>query len=107
MGRGRQRRPAGPDRRPRSWVHDNIERFGGDPGNVTIFGQSAGGVAVSTLLAMPAANVLFHKAIAQSGTANRLGNTDFASAVTTQYLERLGIPDADPDGCAPSRSPTC
>ena len=79
------------------WVHDNIERFGGDPGNVTIFGQSAGGVAVSTLLAMPAANVLFHKAIAQSGTANRLGNTDFASAVTTQYLERLGIPDADPD----------
>ena len=79
------------------WVHDNIERFGGDPGNVTIFGQSAGGVAVSTLLAMPAANVLFHKAIAQSGTANRLGTTDFASAVTTQYLERLGIPDADPD----------
>ena len=78
------------------WVHDNIERFGGDPGNVTIFGQSAGGVAVSTLLAMPAANVLFHKAIAQSGTANRLGDTTFASAVTSQYLDRLGMPDADP-----------
>ena len=89
------------------WVHDNIERFGGDPGNVTIFGQSAGGVAVSTLLAMPAANVLFHKAIAQSGTANRLGDTDFASAVTTQYLERLGIPDADPEPCSRSRSPSC
>ena len=79
------------------WVRDNIERFGGDPDNVTIFGQSAGGVAVSTLLAMPAANVLFHKAIAQSGTANRLGDTAFASAVAGQYLERLGIPDADPD----------
>ncbi len=79
------------------WVQDNIERFGGDPGNVTIFGQSAGGVAVSTLLAMPSANVLFHKAIAQSGTANRLGDTAFASAVAGQYLQRLGIPDADPD----------
>lgn len=79
------------------WVHDNIERFGGDADNVTIFGQSAGGAAVSTLLAMPAANVLFHKAIAQSGTANRLGGTDFATGVTTQYLERLGVPDADPD----------
>lgn len=79
------------------WVHDNIERFGGDPDNVTIFGQSAGGYAVSTLLAMPAASGLFHKAIAQSGTANRLGDTAFATAVTTQYLERLGIPDADRD----------
>jgi len=78
------------------WVRDNIERFGGDPDNVTVFGQSAGGVAVSTLLAMPAANVLFHKAIAQSGTANRLGDTTFASAVTSQYLDRLGLADADP-----------
>ena len=78
------------------WVHDNIERFGGDPGNVTIFGQSAGGAAVATLLAMPSANVLFHKAIAQSGTANRLGDTDFASTVTSQYFGRLGIPDANP-----------
>ena len=79
------------------WVHDNIAAFGGDPDNVTIFGQSAGGVAVSTLLAMPAATGLFPKAILQSGTANRLGDTDAASAVTTQYLERLGIPDGDPD----------
>jgi para-nitrobenzyl esterase len=79
------------------WVRDNIERFGGDPGQVTIFGESAGGVAVATLLAMPDAQGLFGKAIAQSGTANRLGNTDTASAVTTRYLESLGIPDADPD----------
>jgi para-nitrobenzyl esterase len=51
------------------WVRDNIGNFGGDPGNVTIFGQSGGGGKVSTLLAMPAAQGLFHRAIAQSGTA--------------------------------------
>ncbi|GAH04588.1 unnamed protein product, partial [marine sediment metagenome] len=48
------------------WVRDNIEKFGGDPGNVTIFGESAGGYAVLTLSAMPAANGLFHRVIAQS-----------------------------------------
>lgn len=51
------------------WVRDNIDAFGGDPGNVTIFGQSGGGGKVSTLLAMPPANGLFHRAIAESGTA--------------------------------------
>ena len=44
------------------WVRDNIERFGGDPGNVTIFGESGGGGKVSVLLAMPAARGLFHRA---------------------------------------------
>ena len=63
---------------------------------MAIFGQSAGGAAVATLLAMPSATVFFHKAIAQSGTANRLGDTDFASTVTSQYFGRLGIPDANP-----------
>jgi len=50
------------------WVHDNISRFGGDPGNVTIFGQSAGGGDVSILTAMPGARGLFHKAIVESGS---------------------------------------
>ncbi len=50
------------------WVRDNIDRFGGDPGNVTIFGQSAGGFQVFALLASPPASGLFHRAIAQSGT---------------------------------------
>lgn len=49
------------------WVHDNIAAFGGDPGNVTIFGQSGGGSKVATLLAMPSARGLFHKAILESG----------------------------------------
>ncbi len=48
------------------WVRDNIEAFGGDPNNVTIFGESAGGISVITLMAMPAANGLFHRVIAQS-----------------------------------------
>jgi len=50
------------------WIHDNIARFGGDPGNVTIYGESAGSQDVSLLLAAPAAQGLFHKAILQSGT---------------------------------------
>jgi para-nitrobenzyl esterase len=51
------------------WVKENIKKFGGDPGNVTIFGESAGSFAVSTLMAAPAANGLFHKAIGESGGA--------------------------------------
>ncbi len=50
------------------WVHDNISAFGGDPGNVTIFGQSGGAAKVSTLMAMPQARDLFHKAIVESGS---------------------------------------
>jgi para-nitrobenzyl esterase len=49
------------------WVRDNIAEFGGDPGNVTIFGESGGGMKVSTLMAMPSAKGLFHRAIVQSG----------------------------------------
>ena len=53
---------------PRSqWVHDNIEAFGGDPGNVTIFGQSGGGGKVTRLMHMPSAKGLFHKVVSQSG----------------------------------------
>ncbi len=55
------------------WVRDNIAAFGGDPGNVTIFGESGGGGKVQTLLAMPAAQGLFHKAIIQSGAGQIRG----------------------------------
>ena len=53
------------------WVHDNISKFGGDPANVTIFGQSAGAVDVNVLMTSPRAIGLFHKVIAESGTVSR------------------------------------
>ncbi len=72
------------------WVRDNIAGFGGDPGNVTIFGESGGGGKVSTLLAMPRAAGLFHRAIIQSGAAVRLRTRDRALALTECVLRHLG-----------------
>src|SRR5262249_2621838 len=65
------------------WVRDNIAAFGGDPGNVTIFGESGGGMKVTTLMAMPAAKGLFHKAIVQSGPFLQAVDPGFA----TQFAE--------------------
>jgi para-nitrobenzyl esterase len=53
-----------------AWVRENVARFGGDPGNVTIFGESAGGMSVGTLLGCPAARGLYQRAIPQSGAAH-------------------------------------
>ena len=69
------------------WVRDNISRFGGDPGNVTVFGQSGGGRKVATLLAMPAARGLFHRAIAMSGSQVRSGTRENAGRVARTVLE--------------------
>jgi len=73
------------------WVRENIERFGGDPGNVTIFGQSGGGAKVSTLLAMPAARGLFHRAIVMSGAAIRLTERERAAKLAEAVLIKLGL----------------
>jgi para-nitrobenzyl esterase len=73
------------------WVRDNISNFGGDPGNVTIFGQSGGGAKVSLLLAMPAAKGLFHKAIVESGSALRATPTTTATASAQKILDHLGL----------------
>jgi para-nitrobenzyl esterase len=73
------------------WVRDNIARFGGDPGCVTIFGESGGGGKVSTLLAMPSARGLFHRAIVQSGAAVRLRTRDRAAKLTEAVLQDLGL----------------
>jgi para-nitrobenzyl esterase len=75
------------------WVRDNIAGFGGDPGNVTIFGQSGGAAKVTTLMAMPAANGLFHRAIAESDYGSGMkGLPKDAAAKTTQaILARLGL----------------
>jgi para-nitrobenzyl esterase len=73
------------------WVRDNIARFGGDPGNVTIFGESGGGWKVSLLQAMPAAHGLFHRAIIQSGPGLRALETDAATATARKVLAAVGI----------------
>ena len=73
------------------WVRENIERFGGDPGCVTIFGQSGGGGKVSTLLAMPAARGLFHRAIVMSGAAIRLIGRERAGKLAEAVLKELGL----------------
>ena len=73
------------------WVRDNIERFGGDPGNVTIFGESGGGGKVSVLLAMPAARGLFHRAVIQSGAAIRVSTRERGNALTEAVMNELGI----------------
>ncbi len=74
------------------WVRDNVAGFGGDPGNVTIFGQSGGGAKVSALLACPAARGLFHKAIAQSCSGSlRLTPPEEAAALAHGLARRLGL----------------
>ena len=76
------------------WVHNNIGNFGGDPDNVTIFGQSGGGSKVSTLTATPAAAGLFHKAIVQSGSTLRSMSKDDSQAIGIAILDELGIAPA-------------
>ncbi|HEY1282898.1 MAG TPA: carboxylesterase/lipase family protein, partial [Steroidobacteraceae bacterium] len=73
------------------WVRDNIAGFGGDPGSVLIFGESGGGAKVSTLLAMPAAKGLFHRAAIQSGSWLRCTPREEATATAKAVLEELGI----------------
>ena len=74
-----------------AWVRDHIEAFGGDPGDVTIFGESAGGMSVGTLLGCPAARGLFHKAIPQSGSCQAVHDAESAGAVTASIVGALGL----------------
>ena len=85
------------------WVRDNIASFGGDPGNVMIFGQSGGGGKVVRLLHMPAAKGLFHKVAAQSGGNNNYRTSDVAASIKAQQtiaahtLKNLNLTSADID----------
>jgi para-nitrobenzyl esterase len=73
------------------WVRDNVTAFGGDPGNVTIFGQSGGGGKVTTLMAMPAAKGLFHKAVALSGSFIAASSRDSAKQLALAVMKELGL----------------
>jgi len=73
------------------WVRANISQFGGDPNMVTIFGQSGGGRKVETLLAMPSAKGLFHRAIIESGAAIKVVDRDVAVRDSEKLLAKLGI----------------
>ena len=73
------------------WVRDHIASFGGDPGNVTLFGESAGGMSVSSLLAVPSARGLFHRAVVESGPPHAFPG-DRAAARAEQVAARLGVP---------------
>jgi len=79
------------------WVRDNIANFGGDPGNVTIMGQSGGGAKVTTLTAMPSAKGLFHKAVVLSGAGIKSGEKDFSEKLGHYILAEAGLKPGQTD----------
>ena len=79
------------------WVRDNIADFGGDPDNVTIFGESAGGMSVATLLGTPSARGLFRRAIPMSGAGHHNLSSAAAGRIATRVLDVLGVKAGDWD----------
>jgi para-nitrobenzyl esterase len=77
------------------WVRDNIERFGGDPGCVTLFGQSGGGAKIATLLAMPRARPLFHRAITMSGQQVTASGPNVATLRARTLLDALKLNESE------------
>ena len=82
------------------WVRDNIAAFGGDPDNVTIFGQSGGGGKVSTLMAMPSAKGLFSKAIVESGSITQLMDPKYTRRIGAKTVEALHLSPSRIDAIA-------
>ena len=77
------------------WVRENIAEFGGDPDNVTVFGESAGAHAVATLLAVPAARGLFHRAISESPPGGLIHSAAYSAEIAHRFVEGLGVDPAD------------
>jgi para-nitrobenzyl esterase len=78
------------------WVRDNIATFGGDPDCVTLLGQSGGGAKIATLMAMPAAAGLFHRAVTMSGQQLTASGPLHAAGRTREFMAKLGAPGIDP-----------
>ncbi len=72
------------------WVRDNIEAFGGDPANVTVFGESAGAMSIGSLLGTPQADGLFGRAILESGACSHVHDSDYATEVARKFLAEIG-----------------
>lgn len=79
------------------WIRDNISHFGGDPRNVTLFGESGGGEKINTLMAMPAAKGLFRRAIVESGSMLRADDKDRATQIARATLSKLGLAENQVD----------
>jgi para-nitrobenzyl esterase len=78
------------------WVRENAAAFGGDQDNVTLFGQSGGGIKIAALMGMPAAAGLFHRAIIQSGSMTDINERDVSHDLTVRFLRELGVDPSDP-----------
>ncbi len=89
------------------WVRDNIAQFGGDAGNVTIFGESGGGAKVAVMMAMPGARGLFHKAIIQSGPAVAMATPEDGALPPASCWSSWGSPHPRSTGCASSQRSRC
>ena len=77
------------------WVCENIAGFGGDPENVTVFGESAGGMSIGCLMSMPAAKGKFQKGILESGAANTVSSLDDSAGAADQFLKILNLKGKD------------
>ncbi len=86
------------------WVRTNISSFGGDPENVTVFGESSGAFSIGTLLALPCAQGLFDKAIMQSGSVSRVWSAERATKVAVDLLSALGLRTASELMSVPAQS---
>ncbi|MFC1838907.1 carboxylesterase/lipase family protein [Thermodesulfobacteriota bacterium] len=79
------------------WIRDNIEAFGGDPDNITVFGESAGGMSIASLMSMPLAKGKFHKAILESGAGNTVCSLEEGVEAVAKFLDILGLKGKDAD----------